>query len=417
MNDMLLEATSLYDDDPLHLELVSDDQAVTAFESVGVIYHGLLTTPYQAYADERIKHALKTRIDELSSFTNISAESIHTAIEGLMDGTYSEESAFFDGVRAVIEKIIEWLGQVKDFVIGLVRKMFDIRKTSQAQTKQTDNSFRQAKSEYAKAKKDFPDVVTVSVPGICYLAFHSSKHKPKAGFVYNTQGLYRAIEAVDADMQVFMTRLTAEVDVVLEAVELLINQLTINDMSRSEDALKRINTSRALNGLYHNNFEFIGFGLAQRPVRNPTRHIQNKMGLSSVVDQYGWKQVESFNVSIETAEFEKLNKLISQKTDDALAQVIVLNERLAKSRALKKLEELRKDRRHQVRLLEVLGTGEPSVTLNTHKQILSRLDLVQELVEKLTHNCTFTSRFYSRYVVMITRLMGETAKRLEQNAN
>lgn len=415
MKDQSLEDGSLFVEDPLDLNLLNSDEAVAAFESVSIIYHGLLTTPYHAYSDPRVKNSLNTRIAELSSFTNISCESITTSLETVMAGTYSEESAFFDGVRAVIEKIIEWLGRVKDFVISLIRKMLDIRKRNQQQSKKTEATFRQAKTDYEKAKRDFPTVLTCSVPGSCYLAFHSSKHKPKPGFVYNTQGLLRAIDAVDADVQVFLTRLTAEVDVVLESVELMINQLTVDKMSRSEDALKRINTSRSLTGLYHNNFEFIGVGLIQKPVRNPTRYIQNKLGLTSVVDHYGWNQVENFTVSIETAEFERINKIVNDKTDDALAKIIVLNERLSNSRALKKLSELRKDRRILVNVAQNQPGEDSSITLNAHKQILSRLDLIQEMVGQLTDSCTLTSRFYSRYVIMISRMLSEVARNISEN--
>ena len=416
MNNLAIEAEALYVEDPLNIALLNGSDAVEAFESVSVIYHGLLTTPYQAYTDERIKQSLTTRIEELSEFSNISAENIHVSIHELMSGTYSEENAFIDGVRALIEKILEWLTKVKDYILTLIRKMLDIRKRNTAQHKRSESDFRQAKTNYEKAKRDFPTVVNCSVPGQCYLAFHSSKHKPKPGFVYNTQGLMRAVEAIDADFQVFITRLTTEVDVILESVELMINQLSINTLNRSEDALKRINTSRLLTGLYHNNFEFIGFGLIQKPVRNPTRFIHNKLGLTNVVDHYGWNQVQEFTVSIETAEFEKLNTLINDKTDAALAQIIVLNERLSNSRALKKLAELRKDRKLMVKLSEDLPGGqEASVTLGFQKQILARLDLVQELVGQLSDTCVLTSRFYSRYVVMIGRLMGEVARSIGEN--
>ncbi len=410
MSDLYLEPTQVYNEDPLGMGNADHEQFVVAFETVNVIYHGLITTPQRDYQKPHIQEALRARVGELASITNYSAESVYLAIDNIATGTYSTENDFFAMVKSVIEKIIEWLIGVKNWILDLIKRLFNIRTQNKASAKATGQTFKQAKNKYEREKKDFPDRIKVTIPGQCYLAFHSTRHRPQTGYVYNTAGLEKAITNIGVDMNRFVGKLEEDVPAVLSAVEVLISELSINKLSNSEDALIRLNKARGLNSLYHNKFEAIGFGIIDKPVRNSTRYFQSKLGLTNLVDDYGWSAVGGFEVTIETARFEDLNTSIEKATDDVLARIIVLSESLSKSRAVKRLSEMKKEQARLVDMTQTLHGNDSSITLLQQKQILARIDLAYELVNQLTDTVMLTSRFYSRYTLMLSRLMANIAQ-------
>lgn len=409
LNDYLVE-------DPIGIDELDSVDTVTAMENIGIIYHGLLTTPYRAYRDERVKTSLENRVRTLSASTNYSCEDIIDNINCLVEGTYSTENVYFDAVQKVIDKIIEWLSKAREYVMSILRRILDIRKQNQAASKQTNNTYKQAQEQYKKDKREFPERIRCELPGNCYLVFHNRKHVPEAGYVYNTQGLIRAIDYVDRDMNTFINALSKDIDVTLEAVKRMVDTLTINENSQNIDALKRLKSARQVSDLYHSHFEVIGFSITERAVRRATPHFPVKHRLTNVVDQYGWNGIESFNLAIETAEFENINKLVQDKTTLMLSRIIQLTEMVSNSQALKRLAALQKERRLLVTLSEGMG-DELSVTLNTHKDILARLDLIQEIVGQVVDNTMLASRFYTRYSQVMSRMLANIADSLKKSSD
>ena len=287
MSELYLEPTQVYSEDPLGITDTQHDEFVVAFETVNVIYHGLITTPHRDYQKPHIQEALRARVGELAAITNYSAESVYVAIDNIATGTYSTENEFFAMVKSVIEKIIEWLINVKNWILDLIKRLFNIRTQNKAAAKTTGQTFKQAKNKYEREKRDFPDRIKVTIPGQCYLAFHTTRHRPQTGYVYNTEGLEKAIANIGIDMNRFVGKLEEDVPTVLSAIEILLSELTINKLSNSEDALIRLNKARGLKSLYFNKFEAIGFGIIDKPVRNSTRYFQSKLGLTNLVDDYG----------------------------------------------------------------------------------------------------------------------------------
>ena len=106
MSELYLEPTQVYSEDPLGITDTQHDDFVVAFETVNVIYHGLITTPHRDYQKPHIQEALRARVGELAAITNYSAESVYLAIDNIATGTYSTENEFFAMVKSVIEKII-----------------------------------------------------------------------------------------------------------------------------------------------------------------------------------------------------------------------------------------------------------------------------------------------------------------------
>ena len=196
----------------------------------------------------------------------------------------------------------------------------------------------------------------------------------------------------------------------MSAIEVLISELSINKSSNSDDALVRLNKARGLKSLHHNNFEVIGFGIIDKPVRNSTRYFQSKLGLTNLVDDYGWGSVSGFELTIETNRFEELNTSIEKATDDVLARIILLTETLSKSRAVKRLGELKKEQTSLVNLHQSINPDESSINLMRQKEILARIDLAYELVNQLTDTVMLTSRFYSRYTLILSSLMSNIAQ-------
>lgn len=397
-------------DDPLNIASIEEDNLTTAMESISSIYHGLIVTPHRAYADARVQSHLRARIDELSMVTSISSESVHLAIDQLTNRTYSSENAFFDTVKAIIEKVLEWLAEVRDLIVRVIKSIIGVRNQNKATNSKTASDFKETKREYERTKQGFPEVMRISVPGACYLAFHTTKHKPKAGFVYNTAGLEKAIDTVDREMNIFINNLTTEADNTLDAISALISQISVSKTYKGEDVLRKINSSKVLDGLYHNNFELVGFGLVQKPVRNATRYIRNKYGLTNTVDAHGWNNVEVFELAIETAAFEKLQKSFADKSDETIGRIVALNQRLADSRAVKQLTTLRRDIRREVELMTAMN-AEPSVTLTQRKELQNKLELIYELIRQLTDTCLLAARFYTRYTLMqgkVFQILGES---------
>ena len=411
MNDQVA-LDDIYIEDPLDIAFVEDDNIATALESISTIYHGLILTPYAAYSDPRIQSALRTRIDELAAVTSISTEAIHQSIDKLSQRTYSTENAFFDAVKEIIAKIIEWLGNVRDFIIRVIKSIINVRNRNSQANKKTASDFRENKQAYQKTKQEPPKILKTTVPGQCYLAFHTPKHKPKAGFVYNTAGLKRAIDEVHQGMDGFIGKLSDEADNILSAVSALLSQLNANKTYKAEDVLRKINQSKILSGLYHNHFEMLGFGVIQKPARNATKYIRNKYGLTNVVDCYGWGEVEGFEVAVETSEFESIVSSFTDKSDEMIGKIVALNSRLADSRAIKQLAALRSDTKRTIALMEA-GNPDPSSTIVARKELLAKLELVYELVSQLTDTCLLVARFYTRYTLMqgkILSLAGDSIK-------
>lgn len=405
-----INVEDVFIDDPLGIASIEEDNITTAMESISSIYHGLIVTPHHSYTDKRVQAALRSRIDELALVTSISSESVHLAIDQLANRTYSTENAFFDTVKSIIEKVLAWLAEVRDLIIRIIKSIIGVRNQNKATNSKTASDFKETKREYERTKQGFPEVTRISVPGACYIAFHTTKHKPKAGFVYNTAGLEKAIDNVDREMNIFINNLTAEADNTLEAVSALISQLSVSKTYRAEDVLRKINSSKVLDGLYHNNFELVGFGLVQKPVRNATRYIRNKYGLTNTVDSHGWNAVDSFEISIETAAFEKLQKSFSDKSDETIGRIVALNQRLADSRAVKQLVTLRRDIRREVEIMSALS-DDASVTLTQRKELQNKLELIYEMIRQLTDTCLLTARFYTRYTLMqgkIFQILGDS---------
>lgn len=395
----------IYFDDPLDIAYIEDENVATALESISTIYHGLILTPYRAYADPSVQAALRSRIDELSAVTSISTESLHSSIDELAQRTYSTENAFFDAVKEIIAKIVEWLVAVRDFIIRVIRSIINVRKRNNQANQKTASDFKETKKDYEKTGQEVPKILRVTVPGQCYLAFHTTKHKPKAGFVYNTAGMKKAIDAVHQEMEAFVNKLSDEADNTLSAISALLNQLKANKSYKAEDILRKVNQSKILDGLYHNRFEMLGFGVVQKPARNATRYIRNKYGLTNVVNTYGWAEVEGFEVAIETAEFETISKSFADKSDDLIGKIVALNTRLADSPAIKQLSVLRKDTRRDLALMEATST-DPSMSIVARKELLAKLELVYELTRQLTDTCLLAARFYTRYTLMQGKILG-----------
>lgn len=404
-----------YIEDPLDIEFNNDENLTVAIESISTIYHGLILTPHRAYADHRVQQTLRARIDELSAVTNFSSESIHLAIDGLVGKTYSTENAFYDAVKTVIEKIIEWLSAVRDFVIKIIRKIINVRTQNKASNNKTASDFKESKRTYERKMQDFPEILKLSVPGHCYLAFHTTKHSPKPGFVYNTNGLLKAIETVDREMNVFLNSLTKEVDNTLDAVSILLDQLDTSKVYRADDIVRKLNSIHVLAGLHHNNFEMLGFGIISKPVRNATKYINTKYALTNVVNDYGWNTARDFEISIEADKFMDLNKSFGDKSDEMIGKIVALNTRLADSRAIKRLASSRKELQRVIDI--IVNDPNPSQsTLIAKKTIMSKLDLIHELVNQLTDTCLLTARFYTRYVLMQGKIFELAANSLKPEA-
>ncbi len=398
-----IDIEDLYVEDPLGIASIDDDNIATAMESVSTIYHGLIVTPHRAYSDPRVQESLRARIDELSLVTSFSSESVHLAIDQLAQRTFSNENAFLDTVKVIIEKVLEWLASVRDLILRVIKAIIGVRSQNKASNTKTASDFKNTKRDYEKTKQGFPDVIRISVPGTCYLAFHTTKHRPKAGFVYNTQGVEKAIENVDREMKIFINNLTTEAENTLDAVSALISQMNSSKVYRAEDVLRKINSSKILDGLYHNNFEIIGFGLVQKPARNGTRYIRSKYGLTNTVDAHGWNAVDSFDITLETSAFEKMQKSYADKSDETIGLIVALNQRIADSKAVKELTTLRSSLRREIEIMS-LGGDNNSTSLLQRKELQSKIELVYELVRQLTDTCLLTARFYTRYTTMQSKI-------------
>ena len=89
---------------------------------------------------------------------------------------------------------------------------------------------------------------------------------------------------------------------------------------------------------------------------------------------------------------------------------LLLTETLSKSRAVKRLGELKKEQTSLVNLHQSINPDESSINLMRQKEILARIDLAYELVNQLTDTVMLTSRFYSRYTLVLSSLMSNIAQ-------
>ena len=423
-----IEAVVNYDDLDLE-ELMSieglGEGLVAAIESVHILYEGILTTPATRYAETGVQDALNRRIQTISENTGVSMENLVPSLVQLGGLDVSQEASFVQVVENIVSKILEWLSNVKQFFIGLWRKVFNRKTAVVAASKANTVKYEATVKQYAKNNKEVPTTVKCTVPGRCYVLFHAKPHLPKAGFVYNQAGLDKAIESVSKDIDRMIDAMASETDSTLNAVRLLISALgrpgtstlTPNGSIRSVDEpLKDLKTNRKMFGLYHDKFEVIGMGVITKPLRHGTRHHSEKFALTDTSRVHGWGTVDSFDITLDVSKIKDLNASVSKNANDKLTAIAMLVDRVIKSKEVADLTKKLQDQRVTTSLLGANAADTGSSSLTESRGNLDRLELMTEYVNQLTDNLSLLYSFYARYIETLSVISQRAVTELENNS-
>lgn len=396
----------------------TEENLTLAFETINVICRGLTSTPLRAYSDSHVQDALRCRVNELSQLTNYSAESIHSSIDNLMQVNPSFEGAFFDAVKAVIARIMDWVKSMWDFLATFVKNMFVFKNTVQQTTQKAATTFKEAKKEYKAAKETFPDFVTLELPGRCYTIFHSATHQPKPGYVYNTTNLYKAIEGIHKDMKFFIQKVRDDMDMTLNIINSLIQNIDNLESNTARDALWSFKRVRGIRELHNRNMQFIGFKMASRPVRNETVFVKERYTLRPVADEYGWNSSGSFKMNFTISEYERINKTVQVSTGEIIMDLVKLTSDLKDSRVVKRFYELRNSTKLEITLHENMpGEGSRNTHINFQKILMERLEFIFEQLGQLSDNVMLIDRFYISYSTMLSKLLLGISQQLKDRVS
>ena len=423
-----IEAVVNYDDLDLE-ELMSieglGEGLVAAIESVHILYEGILTTPAARYAEIGVQDALNRRIQTISENTGVSMENLVPSLVQLGGLDVSQEASFVQVVENIVSKILEWLSNVKQFFIGLWRKVFNRKTAVVAASKANTVKYEATVKQYAKNNKEVPTTVKCTVPGRCYILFHAKPHLPKAGFVYNQAGLDKAIESVAKDIDRMIDAMASETDSTLNAVRQLISALgrpststlTPNGSLRNiDEPLKDLKTNRKMFGLYHDKFEVIGMGVITKPLRHGTRHHSEKFALTDTSRVHGWGAVDSFDITLDVNKIKDLNASVSKNANDKLTAITMLVDRVIKSKEVADLTKKLQDQRVTTGLLSTNSSDMGSSSLTESRGNLDRLELMTEYVNQLTDNLSLLYSFYARYIEILSVISQRAVSELENNS-
>lgn len=420
-----IEAVVDYDDLDLE-ELLSieglGEGLSAAIESVHILYEGILTTPASRYAEVGVQDALNRRIETISQHTGVSMESLVPSLIEMGKLDVSQEANFIAVVEQIVSKILEWLSQVKQFFIGLWRKVFNRKNVVVAASKANTTKYEATVKQYAKNNKEVPTTVKCTVPGRCYVLFHAKPHLPKAGFVYNQAGLDKAVVSVGKEIDRMIDAMASETDSTLTAVRQLISAMnrpgsslvTPGGSIRSTDEpLKDLKTNRKMFGLYHDKFEVIGMGVITKPLRHGTRHHSEKFALTDTSRVHGWASVDSFEITIDVNKIKDLNDSVAKNANEKLTAIAMLVDRVIKSKEIEDLTKKLKDQRLMNNLIGANSPDTGSTTLNESRGNLDRLELMTEYVNQLTDNLSLLYSFYARYIEILSVISQRAVTELE----
>lgn len=395
-----------------------------AIESIHVIYQGLLTTPVSRYSEPAIRGALNDRLNTISDATGVSLESLPIDIERLGKVDVSQEASLASAVTTIVNKILEYLSRIKQFFQSLWQKVFNRKNTVVAASKATAARYDTTVKTYTQSKKEIPTRVVCNVPGKCYLLFHARPHIPKAGFVYNQQGLDKAISSVSGQVDLLIEAMSSEVDTTLDAVRTLLSQLgsphtsTVNPgkaaIGSLDEPLKNLKTNRKMYGLFHDHFEVIGVGVITKPLRHATRHHSEKFALTDTVRKHGWASVDNFDITIDVSSIKSLTDSVAKNANEKLTGIAMLVDRVTKSREIEQLTKRLKDQR-EVSALAAMANG-TGTQAGDQRRVLDRLELLSEYVNQLSDNLSLLYSFYARYIETLSVITQRAVVELQNHS-
>ena len=409
-------------DDLLELDGI-DEGIVAAIESVHIVYQGLLATPASRYAEPDIQKALVRRLETISAGTGVSLEGITISIENIDTLVVSQEADFVGVIETIVTKIMEWLGRIKEFFLGLWRKVFNRKTAVVAAAKANNVKYEATVKSYASNNKTIPTTVKCTVPGRCYVLFHAKPHLPKAGFVYNQAGLDKALDSVPKEIDKIIDAMSAETDTTLKAVRMLMQAMDRpagavigpkGSVIRSlDEPLKDLKTNRKMFGLFHDKFEVIGMGVIAKPLRHANKYHSEKFALTDTSRNYGWGTVDSFDITLDVNKIKDLNDNVAKNATDKLSAIAGLVDRVIKSSEISDLVKKLKDQRTVNQLVGLNTPENGSITVNESRNNLERLELMTEYVNQLTDNLSLLYQFYARYIEILSVISQRAVSELQ----
>lgn len=393
-----------------------------AFESVNAIIYGLRNTSLEQYRSEQSQEALLRRIEPISDFTGIGIESIQLAITDMKQLNVSQENAFIDGIRKIIDTVISWLIAARNWIIKLIRKLFNIKTEVKAKTDAAKSDVKDAVKQNKQQKQNPPDRIKCTLPDKCLLVFHTNTFVPRGGYRFNQQNVEKALNGVAENIKVVGGALAADLTLFLDKVSSINSELVIQASPAFKSAPSRAITTRSiatagkhLTKLAADGFETIGFGLDILPLRKPSIHMKDKVVFTDVSFARKFESSTYFDLSLDIAKFDKTCDTINKNVNDAITALMLMESSLNDSKDYNKLTETLKNYRYDYRkgrAAQEEGGWDPQLELM--QKNLESIEVIYELAGNAVDNLTKLSQFYARYAQLMTLIVSKTAQKYKE---
>lgn len=390
-------------------EGLGDDIAV-ALENVHIVYSGIINTRLEDYANPRIRNALSARLTTIGEITGVSMESVLLDIENMTGLEVSQESAFINGVRKVVNAILEFLANAKRFFQNLFKKVFNDRNAVARQFKSNVTRMDALAKDIKNGEVE--RTIECNIPGKCYALFHTPRHIPKAGYRYNQEGLDKAVTGIGGCMDNLIDGLKNEANVTLGRVRDMLYHLKNPAVTIPTTITRDLKHNAKLYPMYHDKVGFMGMGVIAKPMRNQSKYHVEKYALTNWADEMGWSSVDTFVLTLETKDLKALLTNVSKTANDKLTALAMLIDSVSSSKEITELQSKLADIRNQVSIA-IYTEGGTDVELQRSRQTLETMELVSEYVTQLLDNMNLLYNFYMRYLSMLTVITTKAIETLE----
>ena len=436
--DMPTDLFNIGINDPAILQQILDTASITvAAESLSKLQYSFESITTADISNPLIVNSYQTRINEIRGLLNMPDEVNLTEVstEGVKDVFLT-----------VISKIADFIASVVNFFIRLGSALFSNAKTQSgfamsaaSSAKQKANTIKKngysgptSQQSSSGTKTSTPssprststnkpsssgssnntskttsvnDVkfthVTINLPLKALVMFHSSKHKPETSFKYNGQGLEKGIEAITRDIDTFTDGVTTDLEGLIAVTSHIVKH-AFDDTALQGMNIRGLYTKKVLDGLYHNNFTFIGCGIVQKPMRNVSEFKDYKYDIVNLVGDYGWANDATFELTVKIDDIPSLVDKMTAQIDSANRKALGVIELLNRSKITKSLENTKQ-------YLSAVSAADDSAQ---QQRTLRAVNVAGELAGAATLIANSYKGFIQRYTSVLTGTIVELNKAL-----
>lgn len=386
------------------VESIPQDQAVVhnALRKALEFQEALENLSPSQYNDPILAGQINLRLAELGNMVGLPTPDITEAISVEGRAVISNEGigSLFMGM---IKKVLDWLTRFKDWILELLKKSKVSSKAQEAASssvkKHVDRIVNAQKSEQSKVQGTF------AVTARTLVIFHTPAHTPQIDYKYNVDNLRSSFDQVMKYTKVMKDAMEDDIVALILGVNVCADAV-MNDKPIPSAELFKINSHRKLQGLAHNKFELIGFGLETRPVSSDFSVRKDKIGVTNVARDYGWYNEGTYELQVSSGDIKDYVAKADKQITDMNKLADAIQDQLSRSNVTKRIDDLKK---YADTILKQGSDLEPAQQTMFMKRLLS----VQELVMQLQLNVQTFDLFVKNYNNLLIAVGSSTIGRIQ----